>query len=52
MPAKTVARLGVAAMLKGKKRVVTGWFNRLMIASIRLTPRDMVLTLSKRLMSH
>jgi len=47
MPAQTVARLGVAALLKGKKRVVTGWLNRLMVASIRFTPRDLVLAVSK-----
>jgi short-subunit dehydrogenase len=47
MPAQTVARLGVTALLKGKKRVVTGWLNRLMVASIRFTPRDLVLAVSK-----
>jgi short-subunit dehydrogenase len=50
MEARDVARIGYRALMKGKPRVVSGWFNKIMIASTRLAPRDAVLWMSKRLM--
>jgi short-subunit dehydrogenase len=50
MPAKTVARLGVQALLQGKKIIMPGWLNRLMVFSIRLSPRAAVLAVSRLLM--
>jgi short-subunit dehydrogenase len=50
MEARDVARIGYRAMMKGRTRVVSGWFNKIMIASTRLAPRGAVLSVSKRLM--
>jgi short-subunit dehydrogenase len=50
MEARDVAQIGYRAMMKGKPRVVAGWFNKIMIASLRLAPRSAVLWVSKRLM--
>ncbi len=50
MSASVVAHQGVIALFQGKKRIVTGWLNRLMIASIRFSPRDAVLWVSKKMM--
>jgi hypothetical protein len=36
--------------MQGKPRVVSGWFNKIMIASMRLAPRAAVLWVSKRVM--
>jgi len=50
MDARDVAWIGYRALMKGKASVVSGWFNKIMIASMRLTPRGVVLWTSKRLM--
>jgi uncharacterized protein len=50
MEACDVAQIGYRAMMQGKTRVVSGWFNRIMIASMRLAPRGAVLWVSKRVM--
>ncbi|MBN2369832.1 MAG: SDR family oxidoreductase [Vicinamibacteria bacterium] len=50
MTAADVARAGYDALAKGKARVVPGWLNRLMIASLRLGSRNTVTRLSGRLM--
>jgi short-subunit dehydrogenase len=50
MSAETVAHQGIQALFQGKKRIVTGWLNKLMIASIRFTPRDLVLLVSHAMM--
>jgi len=50
MDARDVARIGYRALMKGRASVVSGWFNKVMIASLRLAPRTVVLWASKRLM--
>jgi short-subunit dehydrogenase len=50
MEARDVAQIGYRAMMQGKPRVVSGWFNKIMIASMRLAPRGAVLWVSKRVM--
>jgi hypothetical protein len=50
MEAGEVARIGYRAMMQGKPRVVSGWFNKIMIASMRLAPRAAVLWVTKRVM--
>jgi len=50
MDARDVARIGYRALMKGKARVVPGWFNKIMIASMRLITRDLALWTSKRMM--
>lgn len=51
MTAKDVARIGFQAMQHGKAVVVPGLINRLMIESIRFTPRAIVRQMTHRLMS-
>jgi uncharacterized protein len=48
MTADTVARLGIAAMLKGKPVVVTGLRNRFMVQTPKFTPRRMIPGIVKR----
>ncbi len=50
MSADNVARAGYLALMNGKARVVPGWFNKLMIGSLRFSPRCANLKLSKVLM--
>jgi len=50
MTAEVVARMGYQALMRGKTRVVTGWFNKLMIGSLRLVTRDQALALSLKFM--
>lgn len=50
MTAGDVARAGYRALMKGKARVVPGWFNKLMIGSLRFSPRSANLKLGKMLM--
>ena len=50
MEARDVAQIGYRALMQGKPRVVSGWFNKIMIASMRLAPRAAVLWVSKRVM--
>ena len=48
MDAATVAKLGIAAMVAGKEKVVTGWGNRISVFGLRFTPRWLVrLTIRK-----
>lgn len=49
MTAGDVARTGYQAAMKGKPRVVPGWFNKLLIGSLRFSHRNAVLKLSKLL---
>jgi uncharacterized protein len=51
MTAKDVARIGYQAMQRGKAVVVPGFINRLMIESIRFTPRVIVRQMTHRLMN-
>jgi hypothetical protein len=50
MTASDVARAGYHALMKGKASVVPGWFNKLMIGSLRFSPRSANLKLGKVLM--
>jgi short-subunit dehydrogenase len=47
MSAEDVARLGLAAMFAGKRRVITGPANRLTAAIVPFVPRGLVLRLAK-----
>lgn len=50
MTAEDVARTGYLAAMKGKPRVVPGWFNKLLIGSLRFSHRTATLKLNKLLM--
>jgi uncharacterized protein len=50
MTAKDVAQIGYRAMQHGKAVVVPGFINRLMVESIRFTPRAIVRQMTHRLM--
>lgn len=50
MTAAEVAAIGYHAMMRGRRRVVPGWFNKLLIGSLRFSHRDAVLKISKLLM--
>jgi hypothetical protein len=47
---RTVARMGIEAMLKGRRSLVPGWHNWLITQSVRLIPRGMVLWFADLLM--
>jgi short-subunit dehydrogenase len=51
MDAGRVAKVGYQALLKGKKVAVPGFYNKLLVSSIRFTPRWLVLKLGQFLMS-
>lgn len=51
MSSDRVATIGYKALMKGKRTVVAGIRNKLLVNSIRFTPRTIVLNLSKWLMS-
>ena len=46
-----VAKIGYRALIKGKRVVVAGLYNKLMVFSLRFTPRWLALKLGKILMS-
>jgi len=50
MTARAVAQIGYRAMMKGKRRAVTGLFNQLMVSAMPLTPRALLLPLLDQLM--
>jgi short-subunit dehydrogenase len=50
MTAGDVARTGYHALMKNKTRVVPGWFNKIIIGSLRFSPRSANLKMSKMLM--
>jgi len=50
MTAQAVAQIGYRAMMKGKRRAVTGLFNQLMVSAMPLTPRALLLPLLNQLM--
>ena len=50
MTARAVAEIGYRAMMKGKRRAVTGFFNQLMVTTMPLTPRTLLLPLLDQLM--
>jgi short-subunit dehydrogenase len=51
MDAGRVAKVGYRALFKGKKVAVPGFYNKLLVSSIRFTPRWLVLKLGWFLMS-
>ncbi|MBC2579423.1 SDR family oxidoreductase [Clostridium sp. DJ247] len=51
MNPSTVAKIGYKALFKGKRVVVAGLYNKLMVILIRFTPRWLVLKLGQLLMS-
>ena len=48
--ARAVAEIGYRAMMKGKRRAITGRFNQLMVGTMPLTPRLVLLPLLDQLM--
>ena len=50
MTAADVARIGYHATMKGKPRVVPGWFNKLLVGSIRFSHPNAVVKFSKLLL--
>jgi short-subunit dehydrogenase len=52
MSAATVAKLGVKALLKGKKVRVTGWTNQVLAFSSRFSPRSLAARIAGRIMSQ
>lgn len=50
MPAARVARIGHAALMRGRPRTVAGWLNRGMIAALRFASRGAALRIIKKLM--
>jgi hypothetical protein len=52
MDACTVARAGYTGLMKGKTTVVPGLFNKLLVLSIRFTPRRMATYIGKYLMAR
>ncbi|RPI76212.1 MAG: SDR family oxidoreductase [Desulfobacteraceae bacterium] len=51
MSAYAVAQAGYQGMLRGKRMVLPGWQNKALIQSLRLTPRNVTLLISKWLAS-
>jgi short-subunit dehydrogenase len=50
LDAETVARLGYEAMLKGRRVVVTGLINRILVQGVRLVPRRLATDMAFRVM--
>ena len=50
MTARAVAEIGYRAMMRGKRRAITGLFNQLMVGTMPLTPRTVLLPLLDQLM--
>ncbi|HWR34510.1 MAG TPA: SDR family oxidoreductase [Clostridia bacterium] len=46
MDAPTVARAGFEGLMRGKRLIIPGWQNKLMIQSERLAPRNLVMKIS------
>ncbi len=51
MDAESVAKIGYCALMNGKRFVVAGLYNKLMVFSLRFTPRWLILKLGQMLMS-
>ena len=52
MNPEKVAKSGYNALMKGKRVVVSGLINKMLVFSIRFTPRNLVAMVSKYLMSE
>lgn len=51
MSAESVARIGLKATMRGKRTVVAGLFNKLLVLSIRFSPKGMLLRIGRYLLS-
>lgn len=49
MDAQTVARLGYRGLMRGKRLVIPGLWNRLLVQSVRIGPRALVLKIARAL---
>lgn len=47
--AASVARAGYVGMRKGKRVVIPGWGNKVLVQAVRLTPRRMVTAIARRI---
>ena len=52
MDAASVARIGYRALIRGKRRVVAGLANKLMVFSMRFVPRDCILKVGTMIMER
>jgi uncharacterized protein len=52
MDAATVARIGYRAVMRGKRRVVAGCANTLMVFGMRFVPRDIILKVGMKIMER
>jgi uncharacterized protein len=52
MDAATVARIGYRAAMRGRRRVVAGCSNTLMVFGMRFTPRDLILRVGMKIMER
>ena len=50
MNPENVAKIGYKALIRGKRVIVAGFFNKIMVSSIRFTPRNIVLNIGKYIM--
>ncbi|MFQ5616277.1 MAG: SDR family NAD(P)-dependent oxidoreductase, partial [Anaerolineales bacterium] len=52
MSARSVAEIGYRGLAAGKKVVIPGAYNKLQVWSVRFTPRDVIATVSKIMMTR
>jgi hypothetical protein len=52
MSAASVARIGFRAVMKGKRSVVAGFMNKVLVLSIRFSPKGMLLRFARYLLSE
>jgi uncharacterized protein len=52
MDAASVARIGYGALMRGRRRVVAGCVNALMVFGMRFTPRDLILKVGMKIMER
>ncbi len=50
MSPENVAKIGYKALIRGKRVIVAGFLNKMMVSSIRFTPRNIVLNIGKYIM--
>lgn len=49
MDAKTVAKIGYKGLMKGKRVIITGFINKLMVCSVKFAPRALLLKVVRML---
>ena len=52
MDVREVARIGYEGMKQGKRLVIPGWKNRMVMEMLRLSPRRMVTKMVRKLQEH